>query len=85
MKKKNVRKERAYILLEKLTLGEVTEEVFDLIKTKNSFTSVATINVDFTVKLVMRPYLDLLLQFFRNTNLACNMEVVVASLNGKKW
>ena len=65
--KKNVRKERAYILLEKLTLGEVTEEVFDLIKTKNSFTSVATINVDFTVKLVMRPYLDLLLQLLENS------------------
>ena len=58
--KKTVRKERAYMLLEKRTSGEVTEEVFDSIKTKNIFTSVASLNDDFTLKLVRRLYLDVL-------------------------
>ena len=48
------------MLLEKRTSGEVTEEVFDSIKTKNSFTSVASLNDDFTLKLVRRFYLDVL-------------------------
>ena len=59
------------MLLEKLTSGEVTEEVFDSIKTKNNFTIVATPCDDFAVKLVRRHYS------------ACNMEVVVANLNEK--
>ena len=40
------------MLLEKLTLRELTGEVLDAIKNKNSFTSIATINAKFTRKLV---------------------------------
>ena len=68
---------------------EVTEEVFDSIKTKISFTSVATIDADCTGKLVRRLYLDLLLKLlesrvFQKHKLSRNMAVVVVSLNEKK-
>ena len=90
--KKTVRKERAYMLLEKLTSRGETSEVFDSIKTKISLTSVATINADFTGKLVRRLYLILMLRLLENrvfqkhklSRNRRNMEVVVASLNEKK-
>ena len=40
--------QRAYLLLEKLTTREVAGEVFDAIKTNNSFTSIETINAELT-------------------------------------
>ena len=47
-----------HLLLEKLTSREVAGEVFDAIKTKNSFTSIATINAELTGKLVRRLHLS---------------------------
>ena len=77
------------MLLEKLTSRGETSEVFDSIKTKISLPSVATINADFTGKLVRRLYLILMLRLLENKvfqkhKLSRNMEVVVASLNEKK-
>ena len=80
------------MLLEKLTSRGETSEVFDSIKTKISLTSVATINADFTGKLVRRLYLILMLRLLENrvfqkhklSRNRRNMEVVVASLNEKK-
>ena len=42
--------QRAYLLLEKLTSREEAGEVFDAIKTNNSFTSIATIDAELTGK-----------------------------------
>ena len=38
------------MLLKKLTTREIAGEVFDAIKTNNSFTSIATIDAEFTGK-----------------------------------
>ena len=38
--------QRTYLLLEKLRSREVAGEMFDAIKTNNSFTSIATINAE---------------------------------------
>ena len=67
------------MLLEKLTSREVAEEVFDSMKEKTSFTSVATINIEFPGKLSRHLYMDLLLWLLEKGafNTACNMEVVV--------
>ena len=40
--------QRAYLLLEKLITREVAGDVFDAIKTNNSFTSIATIVAELT-------------------------------------
>ena len=42
--------ERAYMLLEKLTSRELAVEVFDAVKNKTNFASIATINAEFTGK-----------------------------------
>lgn len=76
--------QRAYMLLEKLTSREVTEEVFDSLKNNKNFTSVTAINAEFTGKLVRRLHLDPLLWLLEkdvfDKDLAHNMEMVVTSL-----
>lgn len=44
--------QRTYSLFEKLTPRELAGEVFDAIKNKDSFTSIATINAELSGKLV---------------------------------
>ena len=77
--------QRAYMLLGKLTSKEVTEEIFDSLEKNNNFTSVSSINAEFTGRFVRRLYLDPLLWLMEkgvfDTDLARNMEVVVASMN----
>ena len=62
--------------------------MFDAIKTDNSFTSIPTINAEFTGKLVRRLHLDPLLLLLKkgvfNKNIIRTLKVVVAcSLNEK--
>jgi len=75
------------LLLEKLTSREVAGEVFDAIKTNNSFTSIATINVELIVKLARLLHLDLLLCLLEkgvfNRNITCTLQVVVAEFKRK--
>ena len=77
--------QRAYMLLEKLTSKEVTDEIFDSLENNRNFTSVSSINAEFTGKFVRRLHLDPLLWLMEkgvfDTDLARNMEVVVASMN----
>ena len=77
--------QRPYSLLEKLTARELAGEVFDAYKNNNSFTSIATINAELTVKLVRRLHLYPLLWLPEkggfNTKIACNMRVIEVSLN----
>ena len=79
---------RAYLLLEKLTSREVAGEVFDAIKTNNSFTSIATINAELNGKLVRRLHLDPLLWLLEkgvfNKNITRTLQVVVAEFKRKK-
>ena len=49
------------MLLEKLTSKEVAEEVFESLENKNNFTSISSINAEFTGRFVRRLHLDLLL------------------------
>ena len=73
------------MLLEKLTSKEVTDEIFDSLENNRNFTSVSSINAEFTGKFVRRLHLDPLLWLMEkgvfDTDLARNMEVVVASMN----
>ena len=49
------------MLLEKLTSVEVAEEVFDSLEKKNNFTSVSSINAEFTGRFLRRLHQDTLL------------------------
>ena len=75
------------MLLEKLTTREVAGEVFDAIKTNNSFTSIATTAAELTGKQVRRLHLDPLLWLIEkavfNKNVTRTSQVVVVSLNEK--
>ena len=79
--------QRTYLLLEKLTTREVAGEVFDAIKTNNSFTSIATTAAELTGKQVRRLHLDPLLWLIEkavfNKNITRTLQVVVVSLNEK--
>ena len=79
--------QRAYLLLEKLTSREEAGEVFDAIKTNNSFTSIATIDAELTGKQVTRLHLDPLLWLLEkavfNKNITRTLQVVEASLSEK--
>ena len=80
--------QRAHLLLEKLISRWVAGEVFDAIKTNNSFKSMATINTELTGELVRRLHLDPLLWLLEkgvcNNNITRTLQVVVVSLNEKK-
>ena len=73
------------MLLEKLTSTKVAGEMFDAIKTNNSFTSIATIIAELTGKLVRRLHLDPLLWLLEkgvfNKNITRTLQAVVAGLN----
>ena len=79
---------RGYLLLEKLTSREVAGEVFDAIKTNNSFTSIANINAELIGKLVRRLHLDPLLWLLEkgvfNKNITRTLQVVEAEFKRKK-
>ena len=49
------------MLLEKPASKEVAEEIFDSLEKKNDFTSVSSINAEFTGRFVRCLHLDLLL------------------------
>ena len=59
--------------------------MFDVIKNKDSFTSIATINAELSGILVKRLHLCLLLRLLErdvfSTNIVRNMQVILASLN----
>ena len=75
------------MLLENLPSKEVAGEAFDTIK-NNNFTSIATINVELTGKLVRRLHLYPLLwlqeKVVFNANITGNTQVIVASFNEKR-
>ena len=75
------------MLIEKLRSREVAGEMFDAIKTNNSFTSIAIIDAEFTGKLVRRLHFDPLLWQLEkavfNKNITRILQVVVASLSEK--
>lgn len=75
------------MLLENLPSKEVAGEAFDTIK-NNNFTSIATINVDLTGKLVrslhLCPLLWLQEKVVFNANITGNTQVIVASFNEKR-
>ena len=75
------------MLLENLPSKEVAGEAFDTIK-NNNFTSIATINVELTGKLVWRLHLCPLLwlqeKVVFNANITGNTQVIVASFNEKR-
>lgn len=75
------------MLLENLPSKEVAGEAFDTIK-NNNFTSIATINVELTGKLVRRLHLCPLLwlqeKVVFNANITGNTQVIVASFNEKR-
>lgn len=75
------------MLLENLPSKEVAGEVLDTIK-NNNFTSIATMNVELTRKLVRRLHLCPLLwlqeKVVFNANITGNMRVIVAGFNEKR-
>ena len=75
------------MLLENLPSKEVAGEVLDTIK-NNNFTSIATMNVELTRKLVRRlrlcPLLWLQEKVVFNANITGNTQVIVASFNEKR-
>lgn len=75
------------MLLENLPSKEVAGEVLDTIK-DNNFTSIATMNVELTRKLVRRlrlcPLLWLQEKVVFNANITGNMQVIVAGFNEKR-
>ena len=75
------------MLLENLPSKEVAGEVLDTIK-DNNFTSIATMNVELTRKLVRRlrlcPLLWLQEKVVFNANITGNTQVIVASFNEKR-
>lgn len=75
------------MLLENLPSKEVAGEVLDTIK-NNNFTSIATMNVELTRKLVRRlrlcPLLWLQEKVVFNANITGNMQVIVAGFNEKR-
>ena len=75
------------MLLENLPSKEVAGEVLDTIK-NNNFTSIATMNVELTRKLVRRlrlcPLLWLQEKVVFNANITSNMQVIVAGFNEKR-
>lgn len=75
------------MLLENLPSKEVAGEAFDTIK-NNNFTSIATINVELTGKLVwrfhLRPLLWLQEKVVFSANITGNTQVIVASFNEKR-
>ena len=75
------------MLLENLPSKKVAGEAFDTIK-NNNFTSIATINVKLTGKLVRRLHLCPLLwlqeKVVFNANITGNTQVIVASFNEKR-
>ena len=75
------------MLLKNLPSKEVAGEVLDTIK-NNNFTSIATMNVELTRKLVRRlrlcPLLWLQEKVVFNANITGNMQVIVAGFNEKR-
>ena len=75
------------MLLENLPSKGVAGEVLDTIK-NNNFTSIATMNVELTRKLVRRlrlcPLLWLQEKVVFNANITGNMQVIVAGFNEKR-